>query len=374
MVSNLFAPQMMKMIMRTIKALPFLLFFINPLIALEKIHPQLDFAVQDKYLLHLKSVFIPLTTEEKSTRWGIEYQIGMEFAKKLDLYQSITALKRADILIDEKNFQRKAEIQYQIINCYYLAKRYQDVVDSFEESILASTDRNFAAFQDLLVILFESYLQCDNEEHANRVLRSMEKFHPIIAKKLSITSAIIRADFAELSKISKDTSTQDAIAAIENPNSQKNQDIVLVNDTEKPSLSIADLNQLANLHALADSQQAAGEILESYKLKRKSPRIASLLNAVCPGAGYLYIGQKQSAFTAFCLNGLFIGTAAYFFSQGNYGAGIITTGFEAGWYFGGILGAKENTITYNERLFENEAHWQMRDHKLFPILMLQHGF
>lgn len=374
MVSNLFAPQMIKTITRTIKALPLLLFFMSPLVGLEKIQPQLDFAVQDKYLLHLKSVFVPLTPEEKATRWGVEYQIGMEFAKKLDLYQSITALKRADILIDEKQFQRKAEIQYQIINCYYLAKRYQDVIDSFEESILASTDRNFAAFQDLLIILFESYLQCDNEEHANRVLRSMEKFHPTIAKKLIITSAIVKADFEELKRISEDTTTQDAIAAIETTKSHSENDIILVNDKEESNLSIEELNQLANLHTLADSQKAAGEILDSYKLKRKSPRTASLLNAFCPGAGYLYLGQKQSAFTAFCLNGLFIGTAAYFFTQGNYGAAIITTGFEAGWYFGGILGAKEGAITYNERLFENEAHWQMRDHKLFPILMLQHGF
>lgn len=343
-------------------------------VALEKIQPQLDFSVQDKYLLHLKSVFPPLSLEEKSTRWGVEYQIGMEFAKKLDLYQSITALKRADILIDEKNFQRKAEIQYQIINCYYLAKRYQDVIDSFEESTLANTDRNFAAFQDLLVILFESYLQCDDEVHANRILKSMEKFHPTIAKKLAITSAITRADFEALANLSQDKSTQEAIALIEKTKSTGDLDIVLVNDCDEPKFSIDELSQLANLRDLEGCQSAASEILESYKLKRKSPRTAAILNTICPGAGYLYLGQKQSAFTAFCLNGLFIGAASYFFIQGNYPAAVITTGFEAGWYFGGILGAKEGAITYNERLFENEAHWQMRDHKLFPILMLQHGF
>ena len=33
-----------------------------------------------------------------------------------------------------------------------------------------------------------------------------------------------------------------------------------------------------------------------------------------------------------------------------------------------------SAMLYNERLFETHAHYQMRDHKLFPILMLQHGF
>ena len=41
---------------------------------------------------------------------------------------------------------------------------------------------------------------------------------------------------------------------------------------------------------------------------------------------------------------------------------------------GGILGAKEGATLYNERLFETSAHYHMRDHKLYPILMLHHGF
>ncbi len=99
-----------------------------------------------------------------------------------------------------------------------------------------------------------------------------------------------------------------------------------------------------------------------------------LLNALIPGAGYLYIGQKKSALTAFLLNGLFIAAAYQFFHHRHVAAGIITTGFEAGWYFGGIYGAGEEAKYYNERLFEKNAATVLNDYKLFPALMMQYAF
>ena len=59
----------------------------------------MSYAVQDKYLLSLPSPFEPLSEEEKAQDWGKEIQIGFSFAHELDLYQAITAFKRAEFLL-----------------------------------------------------------------------------------------------------------------------------------------------------------------------------------------------------------------------------------------------------------------------------------
>ena len=336
-----------------------------------QINPKIDFAVQDKYLKQLSPLSNPLDSYELDSAWGKEYQIGLAFAKRLDLYQAITSFKRADILIPESLIKRKAEIQYQIINCYYLGKKYFDVVDTFENSVLANTDRNFIGFHDLLIILVESYSQCDNPERANWILRTMKKFYPNDAKKLELSTAILHADLYEMKQLSNTSVTKNELEILYAKLPMPSGNIMLASEQSPP---IDQKNEIDELEHLRDCQAATGDVLAAFNKYKKSPSIAGFLNATIPGLGYLYIGQKQSAFTAFCLNALFISSTGYFFYKGNVPAGIITLSFETGWYLGGILGAKEGATLYNERLFETHAHYQMRDHKLFPILMLQHGF
>lgn len=319
----------------------------------ESIKPQLDYAVQDKYLKQLQPIFPALTTNEMDQLWGKEYFIGVGFAKKLDLYQAITSFKRADILIPENNVDRKAEIQYQIVSCYYLGKKYYEVIDTFEDSLLASTTRNFIGFHDLLIMLFESYLKTGQPERAHWLLRSMKKHFPKDAEKLQFTSAILEGDLLAMKELVREEELQQDENAFQ----------LISNNEEKEE--VVDLSYC---------RKACGEILTTYDQYKKSPLKAQIFNAILPGAGYLYLGQKQSAFTAFSLNSLFIGAAAYFFHSGNIPAGIITLSFESGWYLGGIAGVKEQTRLYNERLFETHAHYHLRDNKLFPILMLNHGF
>ena len=69
----------------------------------------------------------------------------------------------------------------------------------------------------------------------------------------------------------------------------------------------------------------------SYEKEKKSISKAQLLNTFIPGAGYLYVNQKQSAVTAFFLNALFIAATYHFFHKGHTAAGIITLSFESGW-------------------------------------------
>ena len=108
--------------------------------------------------------------------------------------------------------------------------------------------------------------------------------------------------------------------------------------------------------------------------KKKSVSRAQTYNAILPGAGFLYVGQKQSALTSFLLNGLFIWASIHFYSKGNYAAGAVFTSLETGWYFGGIYGAGESAKLYNERLYEKEAYPILNSGGFFPVLMLRYGF
>ncbi len=313
----------------------FLFFFFSLALALnscqrvpDNIEPTLSYAVQDKYLLSLPSPFPPLTEEEKAQDWGKEMQIGFGFAHQLDLYQAITSFKRAEFLIPSEEKMRALEAQYEILVCYYMGKKWKDVIDTFNHSQLRYADPSFPAFHDLLLILFETYSQEKMDADAERILRLIFQYYPEEGQKLVLSHALMTADLPLIQEI----------AATPPPKSYLE------------------------------------EFLTTYETHKKSVGKAQGLNALIPGAGYLYLGQKQSAATAFFLNGLFIAASAYFFEQGNLAAGIIFTSFEAGWYFGGIYGAGLEAKAYNERLYESMATPMMARERLFPTLMLNYAF
>ena len=266
-----------------------------------KIEPQINYVAQDNYIKSLSAAFPPLSAIERNSSWGQEYTIGLAFARELDLYRAISTFKRAAILIPPKTIERKYEIDYFIMYCFYLGNKYRDVIDTFENSPLRHVTSTFPAYHDLLIILYESYLKTGEEEKANGILELIDEVYPETAKKLEVSTAL----------------TEGNIEAIEQ---------IQVDD---PSLAA---------------------LMASYEKEKKSIFKAQLYNTILPGAGYAYVGQKQSAFTAFTLNALFIAAAVEFFRRGYIAAGIITTSFESGWYFGGIYGAGEAAKLYNERI------------------------
>ncbi len=292
----------------------------------DKINPRLDYEVQDKHFATLQSAFPPLSEEEKHSAWGREVLIAHVFAEQLDLYRAISTYKRAEILCD--NSTRKLEIQYDILLCYFLAKRYDEAVCEFDRTPLANVDKTFPAYHDLLLILYECYRELDWPERQQRILELIQKDYPETAEKLQISAALREGNLDEIK--------------------------VYANGFKNDSY-------LDNL-------------LDNYYSQKKSVATAQTLNALLPGAGYLYIGQKTSAFTALLLNGLFLFAASEFFIHGHNAAGIITTLFESGWYFGGIYGAGEEAKYYNERVYERNASHILNDTKLFPVLMLEYGF
>ena len=293
----------------------------------DRIDPRVSYVFQDRHFQKLNSAFPPLTFNEKESDWGREYTIARAFADQLDLYRAVSTFKRAEILVP-KDSSRKLEIEYDILLCYFLAKRYDEATEEFEKSALSSVDKSFPAYHDLLLILYECYREMDNPEKQQRITELMQASFPETAEKLEISQA----------------------------------------------LRLGDLPKIEEINQCFQHPSYLDRLLDCYWSNKKSVAGAQALNAVLPGAGYLYIGQKKSALTAFFLNGLFIAAAYEFFHHGHTAAGIITLSFETGWYFGGIYGAGQEAKYYNERVYEVNASSILNDSKLFPALMLQHAF
>ncbi|MCH9811647.1 hypothetical protein K0U07_02660 [bacterium] len=353
----------------------FTLFFLSvSLFAAEVVKPVLGYSVHDRYLQQMRTIFPKLTKEEKEHSWGKEYSIALHFAKDLDLYQAVATFKRARVLIPDHNIARRREIDYQIINAYYLGGKYEEVVTHFDHSLLANIEPAFPAFHDLLVILYDSLKNIKEEERASFMLKTMDKYFPLEKQKLEIGNAILAGDIDLLEKDAKSFDIETSIASLEgslDENFFKESRGEGAIDEHTHSLSE---DKLQSLYHLKECRDAERSILNDYTLQRKNPLAASSLNAILPGLGYLYLGQKQSALTALLLNTVTAGAAILFYKNDNLPAALLTLSFESGWYLGGIVGAYEEAEFYNRRMFEKAAHYRMRDHKLYPILMLRHGF
>ncbi len=294
----------------------------------DKIEPRINYQIQEQHFAKLSSAFPPLNPEEKNTDWAKEYIIARHFADELDLYRAVSTFKRAQILLGTEEKERRLEIQYDILLCYYLGGRYDEAIEAFDKSDLACVDKTFPAYHDLLLVLYECYREMDCPEKQHRIDELMEKSYPDTAEKLKLSRALREGNLPEI-------------------------------------------------RTFAEGFQHSSyldDLLTYYESQRKSVPTAQLLNAMLPGAGYLYIGQRKSAFTAFLLNGLFITAAVQFFRHGHTAAGIITAGFESGWYFGGIYGAGEEAKFYNERIYEKKASYVLNQYNLFPVLMMKYEF
>lgn len=292
------------------------------------IKPTVHCPITERQLSRLGSAFEPLSTDELTTPWGKEFFVGIHFSKELDFYRAITSFKRAAILGEADPAARLEQIDYSICLAYFLAGKYGDVAKTFEKGLLCETvTPNFPAFHDLLVMLHESYLRLGETERANDALLYLEKAAPKSAHRAAVFAALGAADFktlelkAEASPFAKDLCS----------------------------------------------------FKRNYHMRAKSLRTASLLS-LFPGAGYLYVGQTRSAITSFLINSLFIAAATTFFIKKEFAAGMIATGFEAGWYFGGMYGATQAARRYNEELYGAQARFISEHHRLAPTLQLTYGF
>ena len=287
------------------------------------IDPQLNCHVQENYLKNLPSPFPVL--EEPLQDWEKEEKIGRSFSKELDLYQAITAFKRASFLLPSSFSEKKNQLNYDVLFSYYLGGKFQDVLYSFENSSLRKMTPSFLPYRDLLLILYDSYSHLGESEKEERLLQYIGRVYPEMAQKLSISRSLSQGNIEEL-------------------------------------------------QLYAAGYPEVRSLLSEYRAQKKSVACTQWLNALLPGSGFLYLGQKQSALTSFLVNALFIWSSVYFFQRHNISAGAIFASLEAGWYFGGIYGGGLEAKFYNERLYEKLATSTMNENRYFPILMLDYGF
>ena len=292
------------------------------------IKPQFVAEIRPQELAALPSPFPPLTITEMEKDWGKDLRTGVGFARELDLYRAITFLKSALFSIPHSELVRRQEIEYDILLCYYLGKQYKDVIAEYESGKLGEITNTFPALQDLLLMVHDSYIQMGNPEKATWIFSLIESNVPEKAKEIHLSQAVLQAKL----------------------------DAIIVASAKDPA------------------REHFSRLIEDYRSKTKSVDQAQMLQAILPGAGYLYVGQRGSAVTSFLLNTLFIAAAYNFFNHHNIAAGIITTGFEMGWYFGGIYGAGLAAREYNERLYETYGNKMLFEERLFPLFMLQYSF
>lgn len=292
------------------------------------LEPSICYTPPPRYIEKLPSPFTPLTLVERSQDWGKELYLGKAFARQMDLYRALTCFKSALILIPRKETARRLEIEYEIFLSYYIANKFQEAVEAFESSNLIAAPEDFPALKDLLITLYDAYMQNDQPERACRILNLIGTTDLETANNLILETAIINADVPTIEQAAECSS------------------------------------------AAEDVHQFLGE----YTFKSKSVAKAKTLNAILPGAGYYYVGQKKTAVTSFLINALFIAATYQFAHKGYIPAAIITGSLEMGWYFGGINGAGLAAHEYNERLYECLGKNLLVEKGFFPVLMLQASF
>ena len=155
----------------------------------DRIDPRVSYQLQDQHFQKLSGAFPTLSPEERASDWGKEYTIARAFADELDLYRAVSTFKRAQILI-QNNQERKLEIQYDILLCFFLGKRYDEAIDTFERSDLAHVDKTFPAYHDLLLVLYESYREMDDEDKQAKIIELIEKTFPDTSEELKVSLAI----------------------------------------------------------------------------------------------------------------------------------------------------------------------------------------
>lgn len=290
--------------------------------------PQICYTPNQNQLKYQESAFEPLSSDEISQEWGKELKIAISLAREGDLYRSITAFKRARILMPEEEKDRYLQAEFSILQCYWQGRHYCEAIETFENSPLHTVSSKFPPFREMLVILFQCYHQTEQDEKAEAVLSLMHKGDPETALRLKIFTAL-------------------------------------------------DTGNIYTAHVYSKGREDFDEIdrlLQCYCNYAKSVSKAQTLNAILPGAGYYYVGQKKTALTSFLINAAFTTAAYYFYKEGNWGAAVITTSLEFGWYFGGINGAGLAAKEWNERLYEDLGKEVMVQQKYFPILMLETSF
>lgn len=293
-----------------------------------KIEPEISYTPSTRLIQALPSPFEKLSKVELQQEWGRHFFIGLNFANEMDLYRAITEFKTALIFVSKKNEERRLQIEYCLFLCYYLGQKYGEAVEIFTTTSLSRVDESFPAYEELMIMLYDSYRNTGQIENQNWIYKNIEEYDPELAANLALSANL------------QDGNIDAAKAMVE----------------------------------AEPKWEPIKTYLGQYEGATKSVKAAQTLNAILPGAGYYYLGQKKTALTSFIINALFIGATYFFMKEGNIPAGLVTASLESGWYVGGINGAGLSAREYNEHLYEVNTKEVLLRNQLFPILMLKKTF
>lgn len=308
--------------------LPLLLFCASCQRMKADFEPTITYIPTDSYIAKMPSAFPKITKEEASQEWSKELRLGLGFVEEMDLYRAITCFKRAQFQIPSSTVARRQQIDFCIMQAYYLGFKHKEALDVFSSRNLIEVPVDFPAFNELQIMLHDCFSKNNEPEKAALIRGNLVKTNLDLADALLLSEVMIEGD----------------------------------------------LCSLENLIPTSRKRNALCGFLNDYYSQAKSVRKAQILNALLPGAGYAYVGQTKSAITSFVINALFIAAAYQFFHKGYIAAGLITSSLEFGWYYGGINGAGLAALRYNERLYECKAKDFMIQERLFPILMFDYAF
>ena len=115
------------------------------------------------------------TEQEAATDWGREDRIALGFAHELDLYQAIHGFKRSSFLLPPDKPERRLQLEYDTMLCYYYGRKYPETIYTFNNGPLRTAHPSFTPYQDLLVMLYDSYNKIEEPDSADKIMNYMEQ-------------------------------------------------------------------------------------------------------------------------------------------------------------------------------------------------------
>lgn len=248
-----------------------------------------------------------LSTESSfSSNFDLEYTAAKCFLNDNLFYPSISSFKKAELI--SATSEEKSKAIYSLIFTYFLAKKWDQLKTMYTQGVFEHLDKKAPYFRDG-ILMFYIALKAENMPFVVQNLKNYLYQDASLKTKLELYDAITQANF---------------------------------------------------------SNGGFNDFFMFYKKHEKSQTLASFLNLIMPGAGYLYIGQIQTFITCFLALSLLVWGFYHAFKTRHFAQGFLIFSIFSGFYFGSILGAKLGAITYNQSLYRSIFDPVLKDNNLYP--------
>ena len=257
-----------------------------------------------------------------SSMWGKEWLMGREFAKEGDFYRALTCFRQARFLLQIDNAltpEREARLAWSEALSYAFSGKWEEVIAVWEKYRDHMTITDEVMKEQWIILLYGAYHHEKRGEEAEGLLPFLSQGTPAREK-------------------------------------------------------LSEWKYFSLLQPSSPLPPQMSPVEKTVREQMKSPTKAKIMNAVLPGLGYFYAGEKQTALTSLLLNTCFIGAGIQLLQVHQPFLAIITWSFEAGWYFGGMTGASLAVDQYNETLKKKLVQPYLCYQKAYPLLLVRVGW